>query len=71
MKELLIDAMKQWLKGFGIDIPEGSRLDFFIPTDGDELVLDVLNENGSHTEYSCDYEDDSRIGIFRIGGGID
>ncbi len=68
MKELLTNVMKQWLGRFGIHIPEDSVVDFFINTDNGDLTLDVRNEDGSHTDYSCDYLDDSRIGIFRIGG---
>lgn len=68
MKELLTNVMKQWLGRFGIHIPEDSVVDFFINTDNGDLTLDVMNEDGSHTDYCCDYLDDRLVSIVRLGG---
>ena len=68
MRKILIDSMKQWLKGFGIEIPEGLRTEFFVDSDTVEFVLDVYNEDGSYTDYVCGLNNDRELKITKIGG---
>ncbi len=68
MRKILIDSMKKWLKGFGIEIPEGLRTEFFVDSDTVEFVLDVRNEDGTYTDYVCGLNNDRELKITKFGG---